>query len=615
MAFLNIIFMIFILWLSSSAGRTVLGAVRQVSGNRLRDFILSCGIGLSMIILFISFFASAGLLRGWTGFAVLALIAVIGFKNLLVSLRGFPGFLKRIFSLRLDITQWLLVLILAGVIFSALVAAAAPPTGMDSLVYHLNLPKEFIKYHGIHAVPFDVNALWPLNIEMLFLFGLLFKNAIIAKMFNFLAGVLCVFSIYLISRKFASKTASLAAATLFYLMPVIVSQSGYAYVDVSITFFCSLMVILFLDYTETGGKELSILSGLFAGILMGSKFTNGLIVGVVFVAFIVSDLMKRKKSRDIFINAALFFFIAAIVSCHWYVRAYIIRGNPLFPFLQNVFGNGIAREFKTSASNAGFFDFVLTPFKAVFEPELYGGTANQIGPVPLAFLPIIVIAAWRGRTAKIMLFCSLIYYFMWFFVKQNLRFLLPGMVIYCPLIGLSLDYLYRSGRTVFGIFSAIIASVIIMFAGTAFYYAAPAAPLFFGNEYTENYLLKTEPTCGLGSAIEKIIPEDKTVLMVGEIKRFYIDRKTIRADGFYYMSDYCKDVRSKEAAAAFLKDADIEYVVSSNIGIPEKQDGFSFNLVSLMQDNDFLSSYFLPMGRYEFKNGENVIVYNIYRMR
>ncbi|MBN2191132.1 MAG: glycosyltransferase family 39 protein [Candidatus Aureabacteria bacterium] len=615
MAFLNTIFMVFILWVASSAGRTVLGAVRLVSGSRLRDFVLSCGIGLGMIILFVSAFASAGLLRSWTGLVVLTLIAAIGFKNLLKSLREFPGLAKMMFSLRLSVVQWSLVLILAVAVFSALIAAAAPPTGMDSLVYHLNLPKEFIKHHGIYAVPFDVNALWPLNIEMLFLFGLLFKNAVIAKMFNFSAGVLCLFSIYLISRRFASKTASLAAAALFYLMPVIVSQSGYAYVDVAITFFCSLMVMLFLDYAEEGKKETAMLAGLFAGILVGAKFTNCLIAGVIFGAFIINDLVKRNRMRRIFINAVLFISVAVLVACHWYIRAYIIRGNPVFPFLQSVFGNDVTREFRASASNTGFYAFILTPFKAVFRPELYGGTANQIGPVPLAFLPVVVVAVWRNRTAKIMLSCFLAYYFMWFFVKQNLRFLLPGMVMYCPLIGLGLDYLYRSLRTAFAVFSAVTASVIVMFAGTALYYAAPAAPLFFGNEYEENYLLKTEPTCGLGFAVEKNIPEDKTVLMIGEIKRFYINRKTIRADGFYYMSDYCEKVQSEKDAAVFLKDAGVEYVISSNIKVPEKGDGFRFNLACLMQDNGFVSAYFVPIGRYEFKSGENVIVYNIYKMR
>ena len=242
------IFILIILFVSASAGRSVLGWLSLSSEERLRNFVLSAGIGLTLIIMMVSFLGSLSLLRIWSGHLVLLVLLLTGWKYIFLSMRSSPSMLKKIFRERHTITQWFLILALTAAVVVTLIPATAPPTGMDSLVYHLNLPKEFLKEGKIYQVPFDINALWPLNIEMLFTFGLMFfKNAVLAKMFNYLMGVLTIPCIYLISRKFASRTFSLAAAALYYLMPAVLSQSGYAYVDVGIAFFTSLLVLLFRE--------------------------------------------------------------------------------------------------------------------------------------------------------------------------------------------------------------------------------------------------------------------------------------------------------------------------------------------------------------------------------
>ncbi len=607
------IFMLIILFISASAGRAVLGWLSLSSEERLRNFVLSAGIGLILIIMMVSLLGSLSLLRIWSGPLVFLVLLLTGWKYIFLSMRSTPSMLKKIFRERHTITQWFLILAVTAAVVVTLIPATAPPTGMDSLTYHLNLPKEFLKEGKIYQVPFDVNALWPLNIEMLFMFGLMIKNAILAKMFNYVMGVLTILCIYLISRKFASKTFSLAAAALYYLMPVVISQSGYAYVDVGIAFFTSLLVLLVCEWMDDGKLNTVVLMGVFGGILLGAKFTNAIILATVAMMMLLWVFFGKKPLLSTVKPLFLFCAVVALVSCHWYVRSYVFMGNPVFPFLNSLFGIESLREFKSSAASVGFKEFFITPFNLVLKPQLYGGVANQLGPALIAFFPLVILGLWKNPRAKVFFLGFVFYYIAWFFLKQNARFLLPAMVLFYPVAAAGHEAVFGKNRISGIIISVILGTIIFMFVSTAVYYARPSAALFFGGELSEEYLEKLEPTYGISRIVEETVPEDETVLVAGEIKRFYFNRKTIRADGLEYMSDYNAKVKSPEDMVSFIRVIGIKYLV---LGIYDEDDGNKvLTVANILRDKEFVDRYFTIEGGYEFKGEGKGVKYYLCKLK
>ncbi|MCK5160028.1 MAG: glycosyltransferase family 39 protein [Candidatus Aureabacteria bacterium] len=608
------IFILIILFVSASAGRSVLGWLSLSSEERLRNFVLSAGIGLTLIIMMVSFLGSLSLLRTWSGHLVLLVLLLTGWKYIFLSMRSSPSMLKKIFRERHTITQWFLILALTAAVVVTLIPATAPPTGMDSLVYHLNLPKEFLKEGKIYQVPFDINALWPLNIEMLFTFGLMFfKNAVLAKMFNYLMGVLTIPCIYLISRKFASRTFSLAAAALYYLMPAVLSQSGYAYVDVGIAFFTSLLLLLVCEWMDDKKLNTAVLMGIFGGILLGAKFTNAIILATVAIMMLLWIFLEKKSLLPAVKPLFLFGVVMLIVSCHWYVRSYVLTGNPIFPFLNSLFGVESLREFKSSAASVGFKEFFITPFNLVLKPQLYGGVANQLGPALIAFFPLVILGLWKNPRAKVFFLGFVFYYIAWFFLKQNARFLLPAMVLFYPVAAAGHEAVFEKNRISGIIISVILGTIIFMFVSTAVYYARPSAALFFGGELSGEYLEKLEPTYGISRIVEETVPEYETVLIAGEIKRFYFNRKTIRADGLEYMSDYNAKVKSPEDMISFIRVIGIKYLV---LGVYDADDGNkALTVANILRDKEFVDRYFSVEGGYEFKGEGRGVKYYLYKLK
>ncbi|MEA3347367.1 MAG: hypothetical protein U9Q21_04715, partial [Candidatus Auribacterota bacterium] len=310
-----------------------------------------------------------------------------------------------------------------------------------------------------------------------------------------------------------------------------------------------------------------------------------------------------------------FCIVVVIVSCHWYVRSYVFTGNPVFPFLNSLFGVESLMELKSRAASIGFKEFFITPFKLVLKPQLYGGVANQFGPALIAFFPLVILGLWKNPRAKVFFLGFVFYYAAWFFLKQNCRFLLPAMVLFYPVAAAGHEAVFEKSRISGIIISVISGTIIFIFVSMAVYYARPSVNLFFGGELSEEYLEKLEPTYGISRIVEDTVPEDETVLVAVEIKRFYFNRKTIRADGLKYMSDYNAKVKSPEDMVSFIRAIGIEYLVLGVYDGKEAPKEGSFKVSDLLQDKKVTDRYFTIEGEYEYKGKGRGVKYYLYKLK
>ncbi|MBI5050310.1 MAG: hypothetical protein HZC11_05420, partial [Nitrospirae bacterium] len=226
-----------------------------------------------------------------------------------------------IFSIFLISVCWLIFL---GYLF--------PSYTWDALWYHLPIVGHIIQSGAIqeNPAPFLVDLfmnIFPKNIELFFLWNTIFlKSDIITDLSQLLFAVAGVLTVYSIAVKLKIKEKhAVYSSLLFFFTPLIILQSTTNYVDVAVSVLF-LIAINFLMYDDLQDDYLPILiSGLAAGILVGSKASGPLFIVVLSFSAVIKNF---KRIRLVIIY---FLLPAVLMGGYWYIKNWILYGNPVYP--------------------------------------------------------------------------------------------------------------------------------------------------------------------------------------------------------------------------------------------------------------------------------------------
>ena len=127
------------------------------------------------------------------------------------------------------------------------------------------------------------------------------------RSFNAVLGLATTFLIYEACKLAYSERAALIASGIYALYPLAIYSNKIAFVDNGLTFFTTLMMLLFLKYLKEDKAKFIALSGLFAGVSLMTKYTAVLIVGALALFFMFTLLRKRPKHFVVFVSGALVF--------------------------------------------------------------------------------------------------------------------------------------------------------------------------------------------------------------------------------------------------------------------------------------------------------------------
>src|SRR5581483_6541024 len=112
-------------------------------------------------------------------------------------------------------------------------------------------------------------------------------------------------------------------------MFVWVATGGF--VELAIGGFVALAAWHLVALRRSGRVNDALWAGLAAGVAAGSKY-HGLIFLAAF-ALLVPVLTRQRRGLALGLFGA-----AAVVALPWYVRNWIVAGNPVYPFAAGVFG-------------------------------------------------------------------------------------------------------------------------------------------------------------------------------------------------------------------------------------------------------------------------------------
>lgn len=339
------------------------------------------------------------------------LALAIGIYSYLILFLGLSGFLIKSNILILSVLYWsfvffyvysrkrgqlnfkksfdklsILCIVLLGVMSIVnLIGVLGPEISFDALWYHLTLPKLYLYNQSIFHVPGSLLYYtdMPKLTEMLYTVALSIGNEMLTKFIHFTFGILTLFAIYKMSRKFFSLPLSLIAALIFYSNLVVAWESIVSYSDLSRAFFEIMSFWAFINGYETKNKKWFFLSGVMMGLAISVKL---LAIASVFIFMCLFIVSFRDNFKKIWKNIILFILPAFVIPLPWFILAFISTGSPIYPFFDSRI-NIILQGSSNSIDN------FLKLF--IFSPD-------PISPIYLIVLPILVLS-FRSASFKIRL--------------------------------------------------------------------------------------------------------------------------------------------------------------------------------------------------------------------
>ncbi len=325
------------------------------------------------------------------------------------------------------------VLLLPGFVIAAGYGVAA-----DAAVYHLTLPKLYLAHGGFRPVAFSVYSNWPLNVELLFALAMLLKDYVLATLMHFGFGVLTLYAIHVGCSAFHRPHAAWLAMVLFLANPVVLVETGWAYVDLAYTFFFLAGFLFMLRATEDGPDRPTalLLAGIACGVLAGVK-VNGIAGAVVVGLLYVVSRAGRRERRRVEARAFLSRFALPVVLlwAPWLIKSAWYTGNPVYPFLYGWFDGqdwnaSLSAQFSAWQRSIGmgrtWLDYLLLPVRVIVHGgEGYAHFDGRISVLWIGLIPLSLVFGRRNAIVRRCLGAAGAFFVIWAVSSQQMRLLLP----------------------------------------------------------------------------------------------------------------------------------------------------------------------------------------------
>ncbi len=341
---------------------------------------------------------------------------------------GTAGWLRREFNWGDKYVRLAIAVIAVAALLRFVLAALSHPAG-DSC-WHLSVAR-FIAENGKipFAEPFGIvdrkffsaAPLFHLIAAAVYRFFSLFSLAaaeFAIKLVSPLFGSLALPFVFLLGKKLYNSRVAFFATLFMAFLPLHINSSIVSFVD-SLTTFLAVVAIYFLVCRKV------FLSALFIGLGLAAKQTMLILLPLFFLTLLV---YYRSSLRAFFSKSVVSGLIIAVIGLPWFVRSYVLFGNPLWPFLSNFFGSKVVLEELASApakfSLAYLFSFGRL---ARFYLEFFGapiGSLTALSFVSLPLLPLLA-AVWVALT---LLFILPIFVGVFVSRKKQCRWLLYGWI-------------------------------------------------------------------------------------------------------------------------------------------------------------------------------------------
>lgn len=526
---IDLIFAVILLVVTGAGGARLLRRYRAYipSPTDVAMFSLALGLGILAYVTL-----AVGLL-GWlhrpVAYMLLLAIALWARPELLGFLQGVSRLPVRIRENWRDLTWFgrLALVVLCFQVSLNLVGALAPPAGVDPMTTHLAAPKVYLRAQRIYEMKTAETWYYPFTIQMLFLFGMLLRGPQVAVLLHLGLGLLTMIGVYRLARLSEPPSTAWLAASIFYTITDVAVGSSSGTIDLGVCAFQFMAFFAYVRWTQSGGNVARfwlIISGLMAGLSSASKLTGAYVV-LVLVTLVLYHTVKRRglSVQSVLRAPVLFGSLAVLVPAPWFLRSWLLTGNPFYPLLASIFNSGRTWQFPLEPVGVGF-STLLMPWTVTMMPYKSG----WVGPLFLSFLPLVLIdRVWRrfgNHLAFVLSFLVL-----WSIIYSRVRVGLAAFAVLAVPIAVVIAHLATRTQVVRALVGMSVAGWLAVSCLADVRLQARRFPVVLGLETPQAYLSRVFPRYYNYhwyddlQFINQNLPDDAKVL-VWDRRGFYLER-------------------------------------------------------------------------------------------
>ena len=497
------------------------------------------------------------------------------------------------------IVTFLLYMTIFGFVITEVLLNLTPPISRDALIHHLAIPKLWLAHGGFYEIPWADFSYFPMNIDLLYLIPLYFKNDIVPKFIHFAFGIGTGLLIYAYLKNRFSRNWGLLGFLIFFSTPVIVRLSTTAYVDLGMTFFTTASILAFVRCRDGTYKDTKwlVLSAVCMGLAAGSKY-NALIAWFFLNLMIVFYYSKdTENGLGALKSGAVFFAIALFVVSPWFIKNYILTENPIYPLFDSFFkalyhaGDGSGGLAATAKSNwtanifqrreimfgESFLETLFIPIRMFFQGkdgsvQYFDGAMN---PILIIMLPFAFINRDLNRDKVFFLLFSVFFFFIAYFLTViRIRYILPAIPLLTILsvvgiknivewTGKKSSQVRRAG--LIGIFAVTIISIAFNFLYLKNYFnEIRPVEYIFKQETKDEFLSRHVGSYPAIQYINKNLPDDVRVFLMFLGRRgYYLNRPYYheRSFGMNTINGMVKASADKQDFQRYIQSLDCTHIL------------------------------------------------------
>ncbi|NOR14365.1 MAG: hypothetical protein GQ544_01540, partial [Candidatus Aminicenantes bacterium] len=388
----------------------------------------------------------------------------------------------------------------------------------------------------VPVFPFNM----PQNMEMIYTAGMLLHCDTVGLLVHYSLGILAALGILLLAREFSSLNTAIWTAVFFYVGIPFIPHAAQG-VDLAPIFYSVWAFYAFIRWRNTERIAWLSLAGVLAGLCAGTKYT-GIYTPLALFFLVVLAILKDRKTAGGNDSLAvrtlmLFIFFGFLSGCPWYLKNWLVTGNPIYPILYPLLGGkgwnmssyleGIKRlNADMGLLGRSFFDYAISPLKLIFlQNRIF--VRGGMGLLTLSFFPVLFLLGKRfiQRYSWLLIF-SLPFYAVWVIFSQHGRFLLPLVALWSIPCTEAAFKLIKEGGYLRVLSVLILLLGIGMGAVLAPVYASRFIPVVIGAESRDSFLSKTTMFYQDIQWMNNNLPAGSLV-MSDFVNLYYLDRPSI----------------------------------------------------------------------------------------
>jgi hypothetical protein len=367
--------------------------------SALERFVFFEGIGLGLFAYAVFIFGMLGLLYKWAFVLLILTVVLLVLDRIIEQIERLKRELFK--KIQLPVLSGLEIIIMSiGAVLMFLYTVwnfLGADFSWDDLIYHLAVPKLYIEHHQIFNIPLNMRSYWVMAQHMILVFCLSVRGVTLSRGFQCSLVLMASLAVYAFSRRYFPRWVALLAALFYISDPFILLSTKGAYIEVGLAFFEFLALFACIQWLERQEDAWLVLSGIFCGLALASKYTGAFSYIAIFL-LILFFCFKHRASISLVRLAKklmLFSLVVFLVSFVWYLKNYVYCGNPVLPYLNNIFKSPYWYRHFEIADYAGF-TMGYSPMKILFLPwnvylfaPIFGGTIKGI--IFVAFIPLLFL--------------------------------------------------------------------------------------------------------------------------------------------------------------------------------------------------------------------------------